>query len=129
MDEMQNQNQMPQGPQMPPAQQVSNSTLMAILAYFGILIIIPILVAKNDSFVKFHIKQGLALLITAIVLWILFFPASIFLAALRIPLIGLFFPLIWLLVFLFFIIGVINAATGKTKELPLIGGFGSKFNF
>lgn len=87
---------------------------MAVLCYFGILVLIPLVTdSKNDPFVKFHIKQGLALLIVyvicAFVLWI--------------PVIG------WLLgIFLFvlFIMGVINAATGKQNSLPVIGQLADK---
>ena len=32
---------------------------MAILAYFGILVLIPILAAKDSKFARFHANQGL----------------------------------------------------------------------
>jgi uncharacterized membrane protein len=94
----------------------STNTLMAVLCYFGILVLIPLLTdAKNDEFVKYHIKQGLVLLIVyvicAFVLWI--------------PIIG------WLLsivLFILFLMGIINAATGKKSPLPIIGQFADKIN-
>lgn len=83
--------------------------LMAVLCYFGILVIIPLLTgAKKDPFVKFHIKQGLVLLIAYIIASFLF----------RLPFIGWILSLI---LFVLFIMGVINAATGKQSKLPLIG--------
>lgn len=93
---------------------------MAVLCYFGILVLIPLLTeSKNDPFVKFHIKQGLVLLITCVILG----------AVSAIPVIG------WvvggigsLLVFILFIMGIVNAAGGQEKELPIIGSYGQKIN-
>ena len=94
----------------------SSNTLMAVLCYFGILVLIPFLTdAKNDPFVKFHIKQGLVLLIVYVicgfVLWI--------------PFIGW---LLGILLFILFLMGVINAASGKETPLPVIGKFAEKIN-
>jgi len=93
---------------------------MAILCYIGILVLIPLLTdAKNDAFVKFHIKQGLALLIFDVIVSIV--------AA--IPVIGWIVGLVgWVVVVILFITGIINAAGGQEKQLPIIGSFGDKFN-
>jgi uncharacterized membrane protein len=94
----------------------SNRTLMAVLSYIGILVLIPLLTdAKNDPFVKFHIKQGLVLLIADVVVGFIAW----------IPIVG------WaagVFIFILFIMGIINAAGGKETPLPVIGQFGSKFN-
>lgn len=55
-----------------PDEQHHNNTgdgnLMAIFAYLGIFIIVPFLTdSKNNPFVKFHLKQGLALLVFGVV--------------------------------------------------------------
>ena len=42
---------------------IEQNKLMAILAYLGILVIIPILAAKESKFARFHSNQGLILLI------------------------------------------------------------------
>ena len=47
-------------------QDIEENKFMAILAYFGILVIIPILAAKDSKFARFHSNQGLILCITAI---------------------------------------------------------------
>lgn len=39
----------------------NNETVMGVLCYLGPLVIIPFLMAKDNAFVKFHIKQGLVL--------------------------------------------------------------------
>jgi len=89
---------------------------MAVLCYLGILVLVPLLTdAKNDPFVKFHIKQGLVLLIVDIIASFIFW----------IPFIGW---ILWLGIVILFIMGIVNAAGGKEKELPLIGSFGSKIN-
>lgn len=119
-------NQIPSPPQanipMPPSapQGASGNTGMAIIAYLGILVIIPLVTAKDDQFVKFHSKQGLVLLIT----WVI----ANFLWA--IPVLGWFAsPIINLGCFILMILGIINAAGGQTKELPIIGQFARNFNF
>jgi len=108
-------------PQAPSAK--GKNVGMAVVAY--ILFFIPLLTeAKNDPFVKYHVKQGLALFIAAIVVWIV---NSILLF---IPILG------WMLSWLFslfllilVIIGIMNAARGEQKPLPVIGKFGEKFKF
>lgn len=101
---------------MPEKKPASDNTLMAVLCYFGILVLIPLLTdAKNDPFVKFHIKQGLVLLIAYVVGCFIFW----------IPVIGW---LLWLCVFVLFIIGLVNAATGKQTPLPIIGKYAEKIN-
>ena len=89
---------------------------MAILSYISILVLIPIFAAKNSKFARFHANQGLVLLITAIILSIIGNILS------RIHL-GFISWILDVLVFVFAIIGIINAAQGKAKELPFIGKY------
>ena len=42
---------------------IQNNKTMAILAYIGILVLIPIFAAKESKFARFHANQGLVLLI------------------------------------------------------------------
>ena len=90
---------------------------MAALSYLGILVLIPLFTdARHDPFVKFHIKQGLVLL----VVWVL---GSVFF---WIPIIGW---LLWVCVLVLFIIGLMNALNKRQQELPIIGQFGHYFRF
>lgn len=91
---------------------------MAALCYFGILVIIPLITdAKKDPYVKFHIKQGLVLLIAGII--------TSFIS--MVPVLGWVVGFIlWIILLILFIIGLINAITGKEKELPIIGKYGDK---
>lgn len=102
----------------------SRNTAMAVVAY--ILFFIPLLTsAKNDPFVKFHVKQGLVLFLTGIAVGIvnqiIFYQFWFALGAIS-----------WLLnlgLLVLFVIGVINAVNGKEEKLPLIGQFADKFKF
>lgn len=108
--------------------QVSSSNLMAVLAYLGILIIVPVLTAKDEPFVKFHIKQGIALIILWVIIWFFSFVFGILTFAIGFPIFFL-SSFLWGLSVILVIIGIVNAAGGKMKELPLIGSWGNKFNF
>ncbi len=95
--------------------------LMAVLAYCGPLIILSYLVAKDDAFTKFHIKQGLTIIIIGIL-------TSFFNMFLFFPI----FMLFWLIrmsLGIFMLIGVLNALQGKEKELPIIGQIADSFDF
>ncbi len=93
--------------------------LYAVLAYLGILIIIPFLLAKDDEFVKFHLKQGVLLL----VLWLFL------LLVLTMPILGyIIYSVGSLLLLAFIIIGIVNALNDKETELPLIGHLAEKFD-
>ncbi len=48
-----------------------NRTIMIVLAYFGILAVIPLVVEKEDREVQWHAKHGLVLLVAEIALSIL----------------------------------------------------------
>jgi len=94
-------------------------TGMAFVAY--IFFLIPLLTeAKDDEFVKYHVKQSLALLLAWIVV-------SVFS---MVPLIGwVFGPILAIILVVFWFLGVINALSGEKKRLPLIGEYAEKINF
>ena len=103
---------------------VEEGKSIAWLSYIGILIIIPILLQKDNSYTKFHIKQGLVLLIASIIWSIVNFFFGF------IPIIGLIIPLLgWIFLMVLSIIGIINAIQGKEAELPLVGKYGEKISF
>lgn len=95
------------------------NTGMAIVAY--IIFFIPLLTeAKNDPFVKYHVKQGLILFIGYVI--------EMFVGT--IPFFGwIITPLLGVILFILFIIGIINAINGKEKPLPVIGKFAENFKF
>jgi len=93
---------------------------MGILAYLGPLVVVSYIVSKDDPFVKFHIKQGLVLLIGSAIVWI----------------VSVSFWHIWMIInilnlgiFILAIIGIINVLNKRTQELPLVGHLASNFKF
>jgi uncharacterized membrane protein len=92
---------------------VEKNKVMAVLAY--ILFLIPLLAAKESKFAMFHTNQGLVLFLGAI---------AVNIVGGIIPILGWFviLPLGNLFIFILAIIGIINAAKGEAKPLPLIGG-------
>ena len=91
---------------------------MAVVAY--ILFFVPLLTdSKNDSFVKYHVKQGLVLFIASFIVMIVS----------RMPVIGWFSWVLNILVLALFVMGIINAINGNEKPLPLIGQFAENFKF
>jgi uncharacterized membrane protein len=95
-----------------------NKTLMGVLAYIGPLVIISYLFAKDNPFVKFHIKQGLVLFVIEIVVWFL----------------GMIVWMLWpilnivnLIVLILAIIGIVNVVKGREKMLPLVGSLARHF--
>lgn len=118
------------------AADVQNNKAMGILSYIGILVLIPLFAAKNSKFAQYHARQG----VTLAVLEIAYSIVNIIITAI----LGAIFPLRYTLIggvthgavygiitgilglcSIFFlvlaIIGIINAAQGQKKELPIIG--------
>lgn len=101
-------------------QDIANNKGMSVLAYIGILFLIPLLACPNSKFARFHTNQGLVLFLLGVAIGIV--TAIIGL----IPVIGWIFGglisaagSIFTLVLM--IMGIVNAAQGQAKELPLIG--------
>ncbi len=90
---------------------VKDNKVMAILAYF--IFFLPLIAAKDSKFARFHANQGLIVLIVSIA-------ASIVGAILSsiIPFFGMVTSLASLALAIF---GVLNAANGEMKELPVVG--------
>jgi uncharacterized membrane protein len=107
-------------PATPPSTTGQNDKLMAVLSYLGFLVLIPLFMDKENPTVKFHIKQGLVLLLGWVVAWIIII----------VPLFG--WLISWLLqigLVILSLVGVLNAINNQQKPLPLVGHLGDKFNF
>ncbi len=102
-----------------------NNKAMAILAYLGILVLIPIFAAKESKFARFHANQGLALCICEVAWMIINYIITLILIhSWSFGLMTLWGIINWLvcIAFLVFaIIGIVNAAQGNTKPLPIFG--------
>jgi len=107
------------------ADDAEKNKVMGILAYLGILCLVPILAAKDSPFAKYHANQGLVLFIVWIVLAVVLNTVNyVFLAILPSGL-GFIFSILslaYLGLLVLAILGIINAARGKCVPLPVIGG-------
>jgi uncharacterized membrane protein len=103
-----------------------NNKAMALIAYIGILCLIPILTGdyKKSPFVKFHTNQGVVLFITWIAWWFLSFILGFIF---RGWFLGFIFSIVsfavWVMFLVLVVLGIINAVNGRMKPLPLIGNF------
>lgn len=94
---------------------------MSVLAYFGILFFLPLVVVPNSKEGKFHANQGFTLFLVGLAIYIVGRLLGL------IPIIGFIGGVIaWLgsigcLVLA--IIGIINAFNSEEKPLPIIGEY------
>ncbi len=96
------------------SQDIEQNKVMALLSYLGLLFLVPLLAAKDSKFARFHANQGLVLFLAEIVLGVVNV----------IPVLGCIVSGIGsIAVLVLAILGIINAAQGKAKELPVIGKF------
>lgn len=104
-------------------QDVSQNKVMGILAYLGILCLIPFLAAKESPYAQFHAKQGLNLFIIEAIYSVAFSILSVILAF--IPIIGwIIIALLGLVSIVFLalaIMGIVSACGSEAKELPIVG--------
>ena len=102
-------------------QDIENNKIMAILAYISWLVLVPLFAAKESKFARYHCNQGLVLAIAEIIFLIICGILD------GLPLIDWIFGIVEglseLACFLLAVLGIINAANGKAKELPIVGGF------
>ena len=107
------------------AQDITSNKAMAILAYFGPLVLIPIFAAKQSKFARYHSNQGLLLLIAAVAWSIVYGIINAILLAIswRLYTVSSIIGILSIVFFVLFIIGIINASNGRAKELPIIGKF------
>lgn len=93
---------------------IDANRIYAVLAYIGILFLVPLLAAKESKFAQFHANQGIVLFLAGIACGVINI----------IPFLGQLVSIIgYIAVAIFAILGIVNAATGKAKELPIIGKF------
>ncbi|MEK6967346.1 MAG: DUF4870 domain-containing protein [Nanoarchaeota archaeon] len=102
----------------------SDEMMTAILSYLGILLLIPLLVVKKkDEFIKFHLRQGIVLLIVEVIFAIAaqFFGFLFFLGWIIWPLVSL----CWLAILIVSIVAIIKAIQGEMWKIPVISNYTS----
>ncbi len=102
---------------------IEKNKLVAGLSYFGILFFLPLVVAPESRFGKFHANQALVLLLACIVGMVAISIINIFLTLIwwRFVLISsVLYTIFGVALLVVAIIGLVNAFQGKAVELPLI---------
>lgn len=104
---------------------IEQNKVLSAIGYIPVLFLVPLLAAPHSPFAKFHANQGLILTIAAAALGV----ASKVLCAIFavLPIMRHFIPtiisaVVSVAVLAYMVIGVITAAQGKAKKLPVIGG-------
>jgi uncharacterized membrane protein len=104
---------------------IEHNKVFAVLAYIGILFLVPLLAAPRSRFARYHTNQGLVLLLSYLILWagvavLVAIPiVNIITIPLSVP-VAIILPAGGVV---FMVIGIIHAATGQYKPLPWIGHF------
>lgn len=119
-----------------PIDDVQQNKVMAVLAYFSWLVLIPIFAAPQSKFARFHANQGLVLAIVEVIYGffqtiLVMILGNVFVyrltsgfnysRGLGYGLIITLLSLVWILFSVLAILGIVNAVNGKEKELPIIG--------
>jgi uncharacterized membrane protein len=100
---------------------IEQNRVFAVLAYIGILFLVPLLAAPKSRFARYHTNQGIVLFIanivasvaTIILIFVPFVGCVSGILAFALPVASL----------VFMILGIVNAASGLYKPLPLIGHY------
>lgn len=102
-----------------PPEDVVSGKVLAILSYLCCVIWLIAIIQKNNAFALFHAKQALGL--TAVVL-VMMIPCTILSMIPFIWFLGMIVSMVVGLAALAFIImGIMNAAGGQYKSLPVVG--------
>ena len=97
--------------------EVQEGKVWAILAYLGILCLLPLLLKKENKFALHHGKQGLILFIAEM--------TALFVNV--IPVIGqIVFGVVYLTAGIFSIIGIVKVLMGEYWKAPLISDIANK---
>ena len=97
-----------------PKEDIESGKLLSVLAYIGILILIPLFCnSKGNKFVKFHTSQAFTLVLVELACAVL----------IRVHILPILFWLISCVAVVLALIGIYNVIKGEAKELPLIGNY------
>lgn len=112
---------------------IQNNKVLALFSYIGLLFLIPLFAAKDSRYAKFHVNQGIVFCIAGAIvgaaigllglITYLFALIHIILGVLVGMCCGFIAFVLWALTTGYTVLGIINAVTGKAKELPFIGKY------
>ena len=103
---------------------IEENKVFAFFSYLGFLFIIPLIARPDSRFCKFHVNQGIILCITEAIVGIICSGLELVsVSASLVTVIGLITTALDILIACLAIYGIVNALTGKAKELPVIGKY------
>lgn len=105
------------------AEDIEQNKVMALLAYLGLLFLVPLFAAPNSKYARYHTNQGLVLCLAAVAFGIVHVILTFLLLAIswRLSFLSTIIGLLWIAFPVWCVIGIVNALNGKAKELPIIG--------
>ncbi len=104
------------------AKDIADNKILSLFAYIGILFLIPLLAASKSKYARFHTNQGIVLFITNIVLNIAVMVVTAVFTLINLGVLAsIIGGAVSIAQFVLMILGIVNAVTGKAKELPVIG--------
>lgn len=107
-------------------QDAQDAKVWSILAYLGVTFFLPLVGVPNSAYGKFHANQGLILLIFDVVLSVaswLVQEVLVIIPILGVILSGLVQLAVSVCIIALAVFGMVQAAQGKAKTLPVIGKF------
>lgn len=108
---------------------ISAAKPFAVLSYLGsgLLFFLPLAVTPKSPFGKFHANQALVLLVCTVILNTAFAISTAIIGRMLPNFLEFIVDLInfipKIVCFIYMIIGIVNSASGKARELPFIGAF------
>lgn len=110
-------------------EEIDSGKLMSVLAYLGVLVLIPYFAEKENKFVRYHAIQGLNLFIVNLIV-----SAGLVLVSLLATIVFMIPVLGWILgtllyfviglvpigLFVLTVLGVVYAIQGNAKEMPIV---------
>lgn len=94
-------------PALSPEHDIEENKDIAAFSYLWIMSVVVYLLKKDSPFIRFHSKQAMVLFGLSVVIWLI--PISIIARPLE------------LVVLAGMVIGFLNAAQGKRKDVPIVG--------
>lgn len=103
----------------------SNRAIMIVLSYLWVLALVPLLLEKDDSEVQWHAKNGLALFVAELILWVILAVLGL------VPVLGCLLVPVWLAlsvaVIVVHIICIVKGINGERFMVPGVSQYADRF--
>ena len=103
----------------------SNRAIMIVLSYLWVLALVPLLLEKDDSEVQWHAKNGLALFVAELILWVILAVLGL------VPVLGCILVPVWLGLSVAGIvvhsIGIVKGINGERFIVPGVSQYADRF--